>query len=231
MILPQHKAVFVHIPKTAGQSIEDYFLNLMGRQRASDNHDLLLGLNPQTAGPKRLAHLTAQEFTDLGYLSAQDWTDHFSFAFVRNPWDRIVSFYRFRGFSSVTSFSRFVESYLPTYYENQQWFFRPQTDFIYTDKETLLCDFVGRMEQLEEDFNKVLTALKLPIGQLEHKNVSREQWWSGRTMRLYIKHPSLLLQFKANQNKQSYRQYYDPKSLAIVHKLYERDIELLNYKF
>lgn len=231
MIIPEHKALFIHIPKTAGQSVEDYFLQQLGRARAADNSDYLLEENKALIGPKRLAHLTAQEYVTLGYLEQEQYDSCFRFSFVRNPWARLVSLYKFRGFSSVTSFANFVENYLPYYLEHEYWFFRPQTDFIYDETNQLCCDFVGHMENLQQDFEIVLKQLSLPQGKLEHKNVSVAKWFSRKTAHLYWKHPGLLFQAGSEAPKESYQDYYTPSLIALVHRIYERDIDLLNYQF
>ncbi|NQX76878.1 sulfotransferase family 2 domain-containing protein [Gilvibacter sp.] len=231
MIIPKHKALFVHVPKTAGQAVENYFLTSMGRTRKSDNSDLLMGLNPDLSHPKRLDHLSAKEYTSLGYFSEEDFKTYFKFAFVRNPWARLVSLYRFRGFSSVTSFPNFVNYYLPEYMEKEHWFFRSQAEFICDENDQFLCDFVGRLEDLDIDFNKVLSALKLPATNLDRANVSAEKWLSRKTLRLYKKYPSLLLRPLGAGQKPNYRDYYNPKTMALVHRMYERDINLLKYQF
>jgi len=61
--------VFIHINKTDGTSIE-----------------AALGL--------RLEHKTAQE--KIHQLGLASWRNRFTFAFVRNPWDRVVSHYHYR---------------------------------------------------------------------------------------------------------------------------------------
>ncbi|MDC7999127.1 sulfotransferase family 2 domain-containing protein [Gilvibacter sediminis] len=231
MLIPEHKGLFIHIPKTAGQSVEDYFLNTMGRDRTEDNSKYLLGINTNQEGPRRLAHLTAKEHVALGHIDSQDFESYFKFSFVRNPWERLVSLYRFRGFSSVCSFAVFVDRYLEYYLAHENWFFKPQVDFIYDENDHLLCDFVGRMENLQQDFDTILARLSLPQGMLPHHNKSKEKWLSVKTFKLYLKHPSLLYQGQRPPRVRDYRDHYSAKTLAQVHRLYERDIRLLNYQF
>ena len=70
---------------------------------------LLLRLNDVPAlGPPRLAHLKAHEYVEKKWMTPAQFDEYFKFAFVRNPWDRIASFYRFLGFDRRCSFSRFV---------------------------------------------------------------------------------------------------------------------------
>lgn len=64
------KCIFVHIPKTAGISISrSIFGNLGGGHTKIRDYELI--------------------------FSAKDFNNYFKFTFVRNPWDRIFSAYRF----------------------------------------------------------------------------------------------------------------------------------------
>ena len=95
MICHDFRTIFVHVPKTAGQSVEMVFLNklnLTWEQRAP----LLLRPNSDPAkGPPRLAHLYASEYVSCGHISDEDFARYFKFSVVRNPWARAVSVYKF----------------------------------------------------------------------------------------------------------------------------------------
>ena len=68
MISHKHKTVFVHIPKVAGQSVEQMYLADLGLNW-SERAVLLLRPKLNTEkGPERLAHLTAAQYTQFGYL-------------------------------------------------------------------------------------------------------------------------------------------------------------------
>jgi hypothetical protein len=80
-ICRQRKLAFIHIPKTGGITIESVFG--FGRTEA-DLFGEMDGLE--------LAHLTAEQM--MKYVP--DFRDYFSFAIVRNPWERLVSEYAWR---------------------------------------------------------------------------------------------------------------------------------------
>ena len=99
MICHHYKCVFVHIPKNAGQSIEHVFLNLLNLTWET-RAPLLLRCNDRLElGPPRLAHLKADEYVRYNYLTQEMFNDYFKFSFVRNPWSRIISIYKYLGFN------------------------------------------------------------------------------------------------------------------------------------
>jgi hypothetical protein len=211
------KCVFVHVPKCAGQSIERFFLTRVGldwEQRAplllrpNDNPDL---------GPPRLAHLKAHEYVDKKWMTPLQFASYFKFAFVRNPWDRTASFYRFLGYDRRCSFGRFVRFHLPRLLEKKAWFLCPQVDYLFDQEDRLLVDFVGRFEQLSDDFRMVCRQLDIAASPLPHVNDSRHglqdvtRWLRRRP--------------------KPYRDMFDSRSRTVVARLYSADIDAFKYGF
>ena len=148
--------------------------------------------------------------------------DYFKFTFVRNPWDRISSCYRnkiqkrwkTRPSPSLKQKGLYFENNNLTLKEflillekednrfyNIHW--APQTIIVDMDK----MDFIGRFENLEEDWKYICEKVKIE----------------------YTKLPHLL---KTKPENKSYRDYYlDQESIDIVSRIYAKEIELFNYKF
>lgn len=88
IINTQYKFIFVHIPKTAGTSIMRSLEGIEGNNRrwlANTKHETLAQLNANIG-----ARLSLKD-----RLLGQTPKDYFNFGFVRNPWDRMASFYQF----------------------------------------------------------------------------------------------------------------------------------------
>jgi len=150
--------IFIHINKTAGMSIEK-----------------ALGLNEKQ-------HFTAIEFRQK--IGAKKWERVFKFSIVRNPWDKVVSQYFHRlktnqiGLGDYRiDFKEWVKltygEQNPKYYDDPKYFM-PQLNWLTDNNGKLMVDFIGRFENLENDFrficNKIGVSTDLPlINKSEHK--------------------------------------------------------------
>ncbi|MCL4863236.1 MAG: sulfotransferase family 2 domain-containing protein [Caldilineaceae bacterium] len=145
-------AVLIHINKTGGTSV---------------GHALRLRGGHWTAREKRAA------------LGARAWAQKFSFAFVRNPWDRLVSQYHWRTRNNRTGlrtnpleFNDWVVAVFgekdPRYHDEPKMFI-PQLEWITDDDGRVMVDFVGRFENLAQDFELICRRLGV-VATLPHLN-------------------------------------------------------------
>tara|TARA_Y100000034_G_scaffold53205_1_gene65287 strand:- start:932 stop:1555 length:624 start_codon:yes stop_codon:yes gene_type:complete len=134
--------------------------------------------------------------------------DYFVFTFVRNPYGRLVS--AWEAFSkqkrSVSDFKEFVKGRGGSYlfedggsFVNDHWF--PLCNYVEFKDGERFVDFIGKVESIEEDWNKV----KKRIG------CGNTEIVKGR--------------FKP------YESYYDTVTLKRVSEIYKRDLELFDYEF
>jgi len=229
MICKPFKCIFVHIPKVAGQSIELFFMNQLGLERDNESHrqQLLLTDNDDPArGTEKLSHLSAIEYVQGGHISRQDFDRFYKFSFVRNPWARLVSEYRYRNFLSHRSFRDFVMNKLPKPgWDDKYRHVMPQTKMLYDDNGLLLVDFVGKFEQLQQDFTKVCEHLSFSDCALPHINSSDK-----RSRELRRKTRNFLFQNKES-DMVNYVEFYDDETREYAANLYKADIQNFNYTF
>jgi len=227
MICHDYKCVFIHIPKAAGQSVEQYFLHKVGLDWQTRAPLLLRKNDDPTMGPPKLAHLTALEYTTYNYLSQQEFDSYYKFSFVRDPFTRTISFYKYLGYHSMVTFDVFVKNYLPKLIKEQYWFLMPQVNFLY-DNDKPLFDFVGRFENINSDFEKVCTALNMPDADLPHANKSKKEKYER--LKLIRKDPSVLkhLSFNLKEGK-GVADYYTDELKDIVYNMYKPDFEKFGY--
>lgn len=155
-----------------------------------------------------LQHATAAE---LRAMLAPECRSYFSFAFVRNPWDRMLSVFcrqdphmvmsaSERGIDlSRLSFDEFVDLAGSVTHVHLM----PQVGFVRDEHGNNLVDFIGRFEHLEEDFARIASRLRIEA-RLE---------WHNRSVH------------------GDYRYYYSDRSRQQVADLYRDDIEAFSYRF
>jgi hypothetical protein len=186
-----HRCVFIHIPKTAGTSVAESLFNVPSRHVA---------------------------YTEYLRASPRKFRAYFKFAFVRNPWDRLVSTWFFlrkggmnepdrawsdKHLSTYADFDSFVREGLQRP-EVLSWVhLRPQADFILASDGTVMVDFVGRFERLAEDFSIIARKLGMDARLRSHNS-------SGHA---------------------PFATYYTPASAGIVARIYARDVDAFGYRF
>lgn len=233
MISHAHRALFVHIPKCGGQSIEHFFLRAQGLDWNQRDRLCLRPNRDPTRGPPRLAHMTAEEYLRLGYLAPAEFGRYFKFAFVRNPWARLVSEYRYRPFYVHRyDFRTFVLRKLPSPgWSDLYRHVMPQRRYLVDGQGRMLVDYVGRLETLQADFGHVCAKLGLDDAELPRVNVTKvaaDGLFSRTTW--YRIEGALGGRFRVPEWK-DYRDYYDSETRDYVAELYREDIEAFGYAF
>ena len=207
MISHLNQFIFVHIPKTGGTSVEALLLKQEGVGIENSN----LPLSALTRDQQRRYRVgrNSRQHWPLGRFPYRYQRKYFCFTFVRNPWDLMVSEFlyvmRVDGLPPVDSdalsspafqegFKRFIRSG-----KGERYHLRPQHRFINRH-----MDFIGRFENLQQDFEAVSERIGLPLEKLSHRNQSVRGHYSG---------------------------YYDDESRALVSKKFRKDIELFGFSF
>ena len=121
----------------------------------------------------------------------------FKYAFVRNPFDKLVSMYRYRVSRSGGEKYNLKEFLLKTKTSTDVW------DWSQVDL-TSGCDFIGKYENLQKDFDTICEKIGIPQQELPHTN---------------------------SQERKHYTEYYDDETRSIVAEKYAKDIEYFGYKF
>lgn len=202
-------------------------MNRLNLDRDNESHrqQLLLTDNDDPSkGTEKLSHLSANEYVSCGYLSQTEFDQYYKFSFVRNPWARLVSEYRYRNFLSHRSFKDFVMNKLPKPgWDDKYRHVMPQTQMLYDDNGRLLVDFVGKFEQLQQDFTKVCEHLEFSDCALPHINSSDKR---SRELRRKTRN---FLYRNRESDLGKYIDFYDDETRDYVGNLYRSDI--LNFKY
>lgn len=201
-----YKCIFVHIPKTGGKSISKTLFGNFGG-----------------------GHVKVGAYIKI--FGERTFNRYYKFTFVRNPWDRLYSAYNYyikgtneyakderwrveylfykEHLSHLRSFEQFVMEWLDEEKTSGLCIhFIPQHHMVTTleNRDQIRVDFIGRFENIEEDFRSLCMKLKRPTLQLQRINIT-------------------------NLAKDAFNTVYTKEMIDKVARVYAKDIELFNYSF
>lgn len=206
MILKEHKAVFIHIPKTGGTSIEKIFIDNADSKDVPYKH---------------------QDFS-FYKRAVRNFQDYFVFSFIRNPWDLVFSQYRYMWESNHSwpktwrsrtkvdtgmSFEEWVkcDRFKMTSPDTDSFDLRGafinknQIDWLHGSEYGSSKFYVGKFENLQKDFDKICDLIGIERVTIPHVNSSGI--------------------------KKKYYDFYDKEMKDIVENKYKKDITFGEYCF
>lgn len=190
-----HKCIFIHIPKAAGTSI----------------------LSSLAEGSK--FYRDHAHWGEFKKADVKAFNSYFKFTIVRNPFDRLVSYYTYMinggngsmdlEFSRILNenyetFDKFVLDYLSIERIYTNPMLVPQYVFTHSYTGENMIDYVGKMETIEQDLAYISSVLDHNI-EVIHLNASK---------------------------RKGYKAYYNTKAVRNkVSELYSKDIAIFDYSF
>ena len=206
IISESRKFIFVAIPKTGTHSVRRA---LRPHMSESDIEQVRLFEEKKFPIPElanlRHGHISLAQLRP--FLEPAKFDSFFKFAFVRNPFDRFVSYCAFmtrKGGEFEKDPKRIMWHILNDPGPRSHILFQPQASFIAGSDGKPLTDYIGRVEQMQSSFDEICDRIGIPPATLEKTNES---------------------------SRAGYRQYYDDRLKQGVAKLYAQDLELFGYEF
>ena len=152
VINDNYKFIFVHVPKVAGSSLTHVLRSLPG-----DNRFLLAKTKHETL--QEFYSMHECRFSGKSQELSKEVSSYFRFGFVRNPWSRMYSLYRYldesrprKEIDTIKSFKNFlVLSEAGEKWINKLHSMRSQLDFFVDGNNAINVDFLGHYEFLKED--------------------------------------------------------------------------------
>lgn len=201
LICHDPKIIFVHIQRTGGTSIRRFLSKHLSKSKDIEGTHDFVGVAKK--------HIEDKE---------EKWGDYYSFSFVRNPWDRLVSWYYFIiQQNSWLKLHHYVKENGPDFtsfiirctevihdMDGDKCCAWNQLDYLTDIKGDIIVDFIGRFEYLQRDFEIVRTRLSISETDLSHINKT---------------------------DHKGYRQYYTDETRQIVEDRFRKDIEYFGYTF
>lgn len=195
----QKNCIFFHIPRAAGLSVaKAVFNNAGGGHADAEYYRILFG---------------------------RKFWDYFKFAFVRNPYSRLISIYKHisinshfsdsiegKFFTEILNKHENFSSFIKNEIKNFQSFhskglnlFAPQVNFFSLDGKIVL-DFIGYTENILADIKRIKKYIDLD-SEIQHRNALHDVGYINAEL----------------------EDYYDPESLTLVQDFYQQDFEKLGY--
>lgn len=195
MISHHREFIFLHIPKCGGTSIESIF-GAWQNDRSKSYFNV--GKNQQ--------HYFLHEI-----LNENPNCDHyFKFAFVRNPFARVYSEYRYIKKRKKIKFDLTFPEFCANLDENILLYSYAYhntllSDYVLDENNKTIVDFIGKLENFQIDFNILCEYLNL--------------------------NSATLPQDMSGDYKDHYSNHYTQDSIKSVSKKYEKDLDYFKYTF
>jgi len=202
-----HRFIFAAVPKTGTHAVRQAL-----REHLSDGDLEQVGLFVDKRFPWedlaaiRHGHLSLQQVRP--YLGEAAFSGYFKFAFVRNPFDRFVSYCAFmlRGGDVFEQQPQAVmRHFLFEKPPEHHILFQPQASLLVgEDGKTLMADHIGHVEDMQGSYDAICARIGIPSRPLDRVNGSRHG---------------------------DYRHYYDQDLIDGVAARYAQDLDLFGYSF
>ena len=187
------KTIFIHIPKTAGVSLVKAIYGDVTLEGHRSFYFNSIALNIKNE-------------------------DYFSFSFVRNPFDRLYSAYKFLNAGGMNHLDKIAfQTHLSEFEDFEDLIlnglnkkliyqithFIPQHEYLCDKSGSILVDFIGRFENLDKDILLLSKKLNKNI-ELNHHNYN---------------------------DKSDYKEVYTDEMIYKVNQIYQKDIDIFKYTF
>ncbi|MFK5969712.1 MAG: sulfotransferase family 2 domain-containing protein [Candidatus Marithrix sp.] len=209
----KYKVIFIHIQRTGGNSIQKIFEQF--------DPDLVAKVHIKP-NQNRLKHCFITDIKDV--IENDIFQDYLKFTIIRNPYDRIVSWYfkikhetideplaqdaKMLGDKVMLEVNKHANNFdeflaLPDNHDLFNRFHINQLDYI-TKNNTVLVDKILSFENLASDFNDLANEIDF-AGKLLHSNKSKRN--------------------------SDYQNYYNDMTKNMIFQRFKKDFDYFGYKF
>ena len=224
LLMKKHGFWFVDIPRTSSTSIKtelsekfsiEFFKKLapQGIAYHSERYFEQSRYLRYTNSSKILnhtyrSHISAKKVKSI--LGDALWSKIFTFSIVRNPWDKVFSFFRQycytcgyeTGITDPAMFVRYLTNKLD---RNLEYEFYTSSSFVTDENGKIIVDFIARYENREKDLQYIGQKIGFP-------DLGRAHLW------------------KTFDGKH-YSRFYNDETRELVRDMYADDIRLFGYEF
>jgi hypothetical protein len=205
--------LFIWVPKCAGSSIYTTLIKHGCAERRWETP-----LAPfENRGMVTFGHVGVAQLLSAGVIAPSYFCRAFKFAFVRNPFDRVVSLFHYlkkigcEAVPPTKTFEGFCHmldrrDYPPVGLYNYQGLNQcnPMVRWLFDEVGRPLADFIGRHETVEDDFRVLCRRIGMQSHLLPRHNTTEHR---------------------------PYRDYYTRQTRQIIERVYYEDLEAFGYEF
>jgi hypothetical protein len=203
----RHRFIFAAVPKTGTHAVRRALREHMGDEDLEQVGLFIDKRFPwEDLAAIRHGHLSLRQVRP--YVGEEAFAGYLKFAFVRNPFDRFVSYCAFM-LRDGDVFQRrprdVMRHFLFQQPPEQHILFQPQASLLVDeDGKTLLTDQFGRVEDMQASYDSLCARIGIPSRPLDRVNGTK---------------------------REDYRIYYDQELIDGVAARYAQDIDLFGYTF
>jgi len=217
----KYKCIFIHIPKTAGTSIENKLGHFVELSHNVQDHRILSEIELNTDAKlnirkiayvikrgkwNRIVPAIKNYFKPV--ISRKTYYSYFKFAVVRNSWSRMFSYYqmtlRNSSYTEDPADKQHFLSFKNYLLHHTDPEFMSQMRYIKDRNGKIPLDYIIRFEKVQEGFDLVGSKIGMEDTEL----------------------PKLLM-----WKQKDYSKYYDDQTIEIVRKLFKEEIDYFKFKF
>lgn len=192
MISFQHKFIFVHAGRTGGSSFE----RIAGAPLTDDVRTKGLGNTD-----------FAEKHKDFEYYKKfypEEFSSFFKFTIVRNPYDRIVSAWKWQTVVAKNCKLFTLKEFIEARPESSKYSVKFKLEGISVSESITQFDYIGRFEDLVNTYNYLGEKLNIGMDSILHTNMT---------------------------GIREYQKYYDEDTILLVKNKFQLDLELFGYDF
>lgn len=204
IISHRHRFLFFAVPKTGTHSVRRALRMNLGKE---DQEQVGMFERKQFSFPQlerfKSGHVSVSQIKPV--LGESIFNGYYKFAYVRNPFDRFISYCAFSSRESGDFEARpheYMTYILNELMDDDNLLLRPQCTFLTDDDGKLAMDFVGRVESMQESYEFICSKIGIEPSLLDMVNRS---------------------------NHLPYTSYYTDELYDAVSSAYAEDIALFGY--
>ena len=206
IISHKHRYIFFAIPKTGTHAVRQALRAQMGEE---DLEQVGLFVQKKFPFPEfadiRHGHISTQQIRPV--IGEETFQGYTKFAFVRNPFDRFVSYCAFMSREQGYMETQPLQ-YMKWVVREQKplghMLYQPQHQMVTGADGALQLDVVGRTETMQASYDAICARLGIPSAPLGRANASKHRPW---------------------------QEYYDKDLVGWVGEVYQKDLEMFDYRF